>query len=170
MFRYMIQQTHLHTCPHTLDYSSTCYRTTGCEPLRGNREPTINTFTFVCQVEVNIVTEKHLHTLRNYPASSCISDSGCWTSPVTYSLGYYDNRWLQYKMSSTTITITRCNRTNYAQWETEMPLLLELNQVYGIIKKSDDKPEEPAGNATPTEKTASKTGWIAMVLPDRLSC
>jgi len=59
-------------------------------------------------------------------------------------------------MSSTTITITKFNGTNYAQWATEMALLLEQKQVYGIIKGYDDKPEEPAANATATEKAAFK--------------
>jgi len=62
-------------------------------------------------------------------------------------------------MSSTTITITKFNGTNYAQWATEMALLLEHKQVYGIIKGYDDKPEEPAANATATEKAAFKD-WI----------
>jgi len=62
-------------------------------------------------------------------------------------------------MSSTTITITEVNCTNYAQWATEMALLPEQKQVYGIIKGYDDKPEEPAANATPTEKAAFKD-WI----------
>jgi hypothetical protein len=57
-------------------------------------------------------------------------------------------------MSSTTITITKFNGTNYAQWATEMALLLEQKQVYGIIKGYDHKPEEPAANATGTEKAA----------------
>jgi hypothetical protein len=62
-------------------------------------------------------------------------------------------------MSSTTITITKFNVTNYAQWTTEMALLLEQKQVHGIIKGYDDKPEEPAANATATEK-ASFTDWM----------
>jgi hypothetical protein len=53
-------------------------------------------------------------------------------------------------MSSTTITITKFNGTNYAQWATEMALLLEQKQVYGIIKGYDDKPEEPPANTTAT--------------------
>jgi len=53
-------------------------------------------------------------------------------------------------MSSTTITITKFNGTNYAQWSTEMTLLLEPKQVYGIIKGYSDKPEEPAANLTAT--------------------
>jgi len=62
-------------------------------------------------------------------------------------------------MSSTTITITKFNGTYYAQWATEMALLLEQKQVYGIIKGYDDKPEEPAANATATEKAAFKD-WM----------
>jgi len=62
-------------------------------------------------------------------------------------------------MSSTTITITKVNGTNYAQWATEMALLLEQKQVYGIIKGYDDKPEEPVANATATEKAAFKD-WM----------
>jgi len=44
-------------------------------------------------------------------------------------------------MSSTVITITKINGINYAQWATEMALLLEQKQVYGIIIEYDDKPE-----------------------------
>jgi len=55
------------------------------------------------------------------------------------------------KMSSTMITIIMLNGTNSAQWATEMALLLEQKQVYGIITGYDDKPEEPAANATTTE-------------------
>jgi len=62
-------------------------------------------------------------------------------------------------MSSTTITISKFNGTNYAQWATEMALLLEQKQVYCIIKGYDDKPEEPAANATATEKAAFKD-WM----------
>jgi len=62
-------------------------------------------------------------------------------------------------MSSTTITVTMFNNTNYAQWATEMALLLEHKQVYGIIKGYNDKPKEPAANATATEKAAFK-GWM----------
>ena len=62
-------------------------------------------------------------------------------------------------MSSTTITITIFNGTNYAQWATEMAQLLEQKQVYGIIKGYDNKPEEPAANATATEKATFKD-WM----------
>jgi hypothetical protein len=58
------------------------------------------------------------------------------------------------------MTITKCNRTNYAQWATETAHLLKHKQVYGIIKGYDDKPEEPAANATATEKAAFKD-WIS---------
>jgi hypothetical protein len=40
-----------------------------------------------------------------------------------------------------------------------MALLLEQKQVYGIITGYDDKPEEPAANATATEKAAFKD-WM----------
>ena len=62
-------------------------------------------------------------------------------------------------MSSMTITITKFNGTNYAQWATEMALLLEQKQLYGIIKGYDDQPEEPAASATATEKAAFKD-WM----------
>jgi len=62
-------------------------------------------------------------------------------------------------MSLTTITITKFHGPNYAQWATEMALLLEQKQVYGIIKRYDDKLEEPTANATATEKAASKD-WM----------
>jgi hypothetical protein len=62
-------------------------------------------------------------------------------------------------MISTTITITKFNGTNYAQWATVMALLLKQKQVYGIIKGYDDKPEEPAANTTATEKAAFKD-WM----------
>jgi hypothetical protein len=47
-------------------------------------------------------------------------------------------------MSSTTITITKFNGTNYAQWATEMALLLEQKHVYGIIKVYDETPVKAA--------------------------
>jgi len=62
-------------------------------------------------------------------------------------------------MSSTTITITKFNGTNYAQWAMEMALHLEQKQVYGIIKGYNDKPEEPAAKATAIEKAAFKN-WM----------
>jgi hypothetical protein len=62
-------------------------------------------------------------------------------------------------MRSTTNTITKFHSTNYAQWATEMALHLEQKQVYGIIKGYDDKLEEPAANATTTEKAAFEV-WI----------
>ena len=57
------------------------------------------------------------------------------------------------------INITKFNGTNYAQWATEMALPLEQKQVYGIIKGYNDKREEPAANATATEKAALKD-WM----------
>jgi hypothetical protein len=48
---------------------------------------------------------------------------------------------------------------NYAQWATEMALLLKPKQVYGIIKGYHDKPEEPAAIAAATEKAAFKD-WM----------
>jgi len=59
-------------------------------------------------------------------------------------------------MSSTTITITRFNGTNYTQWATEMALLLAQKHVYGIIKGFNDKLEKPAANATAIENAALK--------------
>jgi hypothetical protein len=57
------------------------------------------------------------------------------------------------------ITITKINGMNNAQWATKMVLLLEQKQFYGIIKGYNDKLEEPAANATATEKAAIKD-WI----------
>jgi hypothetical protein len=62
-------------------------------------------------------------------------------------------------MSSTTITITKFNCTNYAKWATNMALHLEQKQVYVIIKGYDDMPEEPAAKAAATEKVAFKD-WM----------
>jgi len=62
-------------------------------------------------------------------------------------------------MSSTTITITKFNDTNYGQWATAMALLLEQMQEYGMINGYDDKPEEPAPNTTATTK-ASFIDWM----------
>jgi hypothetical protein len=59
-------------------------------------------------------------------------------------------------MSSTTITITKFNEMNDAQWATEMALHLELKQVYGIIKGYASKPEKPTTKATTTDMAASK--------------
>jgi hypothetical protein len=65
----------------------------------------------------------------------------------------------RYRKSSTTITITKINARNYAQSATEMALLLEQKQLYGIINGYKNKPEEPGANATATEKVAFKD-WI----------
>jgi hypothetical protein len=62
-------------------------------------------------------------------------------------------------MSSTTITITKFDSTNNAQWVTVMALLLQQKQVYGSIKGYDEKQEEPAANATAPEKAAFKD-WM----------
>jgi hypothetical protein len=59
-------------------------------------------------------------------------------------------------MSSTTITITKFNGTNNAQWANEMALLLEQKQMYGIIRGYDEKPEEPAAKVTATEQATFK--------------
>jgi hypothetical protein len=48
------------------------------------------------------------------------------------------------------------NGMNDAQWATEMALPLEKNQVYGVIKGCNDKPEDPAASATATKKAAFK--------------
>jgi len=55
-------------------------------------------------------------------------------------------------MSLTTITLTKFNGTNFAQWATEMALLSEQKQVYCVIKGNNNKLEEPAANATAAEK------------------
>lgn len=55
-----------------------------------------------------------------------------------------------------TITITKFNGTKYEKWATEMALLLEPKQEYGIIKRFDDKPQEPAANAAATKKATPK--------------
>jgi len=70
-----------------------------------------------------------------------------------------DKRSRSCEMSLMTITITKFNGMNSVQWATEMALLLEQNQVHGIITGSEDKPEEPAANATATEKAAFKD-WL----------
>jgi hypothetical protein len=61
--------------------------------------------------------------------------------------------------SLTTITIIKFHGMNYAQLATEMELLLEEKQVHGIIKGYNDKREEPAANATATEKATFKD-WM----------
>jgi hypothetical protein len=58
-----------------------------------------------------------------------------------------------------TITITKFNGRKYAQWATNTALVLDQKQLNGIIKGYDDKPEEPAANATTTEKAAFKD-WM----------
>jgi hypothetical protein len=59
-------------------------------------------------------------------------------------------------MRSTSITITKFNGMHCARWATEMALNREQQQVYGIIKEYDDKPQEPAANRTVTDKAAFK--------------
>jgi len=76
-----------------------------------------------------------------------------------YSLRDYDDWRLRYKMSLTTLTISKFNGTNYAQWATKMALIGEQNQVYGIIKGYDDNPEVPAANVTATKKAGFKN-WF----------
>jgi hypothetical protein len=61
-------------------------------------------------------------------------------------------------MSSTTITITRLNSTNYAQWATEMALLLEQKHVDGIIKGYNDKPESQQQTRHLPRRQLSKIG------------
>jgi len=78
---HMIQQTNLRIRLHTLDYLSTPHGTTGNEFFQLWREPTINSSTFVSQLEINIVTAKHLHMRSIYPGFRQISDGSCWTSP-----------------------------------------------------------------------------------------
>jgi hypothetical protein len=59
-------------------------------------------------------------------------------------------------MSLTTITITKCNCTNCANWATEMALLLRQKPVNGIIKEFNDKSEGPAANTPALEKAPFK--------------
>jgi hypothetical protein len=68
-------------------------------------------------------------------------------------------------MTSTVITITKFNGTNYKQWSGEMALLLEQKQVYGIVTGDDEKPEEAAEGATAADKLALKTAmkeWMKL--------
>jgi len=81
MSHYMRQETHLRIRLHILDYSNTLHRRTPYEPLRVQWELHINTYTYVCQVEV-VVTEMHLHKMCDYYVFRRISASCCWTSPV----------------------------------------------------------------------------------------
>jgi hypothetical protein len=48
--------------------------------------------------------------------------------------------------------ITMFNGMNQAHWATETALLPEQKQVYGSNTGYDTKPEEPAANATTTQK------------------
>jgi len=79
------------------------------------------------------------------------------------SLRDYDSRRLRYIISlQDELDYDHHHQVewhNYAQWATEMALLLEQKQVYGIITEYDDKPEELASNATATEKAAFKD-WM----------
>jgi len=76
----------------------------------------------------------------------------------------------RYRLSLTTITITMFNGMNFAQWETQMALLLGQKQVYGIIEGSDDKPEEPSANTNATEKAVFKDWINRHAFPHRLPC
>jgi len=82
-----------------------------------------------------------------------------------------DTRLGSCAMSLTTITITTFNGINYSQSPTKMAQLLEQNQEYGIIEGYNDKLEEPAVNATATEKAAFKdwmnhhgVAWLTILL------
>jgi hypothetical protein len=132
-------QTECRIRPHTLDYSSARPRTTGYEPLSLKKIQTINTSTFICRVEV-IVTEKCLPKPGDYHAFCRVSNSGCCTSPVQSErlrllIIAIQDITSYYRMTSTTITITKFNGTKYAYRATEMAILLVQKQVFGIIKQ-----------------------------------
>ena len=59
-------------------------------------------------------------------------------------------------MTSTAISIAKFNGSNYEQWSGEMALLLEQKQVYGIVMGEDERPEDPAEDATAAEKLAHR--------------
>jgi len=66
-------------------------------------------------------------------------------------------------MTSTAISIAKFNGSNYKQWSGEMALLLEQKQVYGIVTGEDERPEDPAEDATAAEKFAHRAAvkdWV----------
>ena len=66
-------------------------------------------------------------------------------------------------MTSTAISIAKFNGSNYKQWSGEMALLLEQKQVYGIVTGEDERPEDPAEDATAAEKLAHRAAvkdWV----------
>jgi len=66
-------------------------------------------------------------------------------------------------MTSTAISIAKFNGSNYKQWSGEMALLLEQKQVYGIVSGEDERPEDPAEDATAAEKLAHRAvvkDWV----------
>jgi hypothetical protein len=62
-------------------------------------------------------------------------------------------------MSFTTITITKLNGTNDAEWATKMALGLEQKKVCSIIEGCSGKPAEHLANTSTTEK-ATFTYWM----------
>jgi len=66
-------------------------------------------------------------------------------------------------MTSTAISIAKFNGSNYKQWSGEMALLLEQKQVYGIVTGEDERPEDPAEDATAAGKLAHRAAvkdWV----------
>jgi len=131
------------------------------------REPTINTSIFACRVEVNIVTEKRLHKLSNYPAPRRISDGGCWTSPVqsekTTITEDCDTRWVRLWSPSPSL-MARTTHNGLPRW----PYFSNRSKCMVSSKDTTTSRKSQQQTRPLQRRPLSKTGWIAMVLPDWL--
>jgi len=133
-------------------------------------EPTINTSIFICWVEVNIITEKHLHKLSNYPAPHRISDGGCWTSPLhkvwaTTITDGCDTRWVQLR-SPSPCSMAQTMYNGLPRW----PYFSNSSKCMVSSKDTTTRRSSQQQTRPLQRRPLSQTGWIAMVLPDRLSC
>jgi len=171
MSLWRLHQTHLRILLLTLNYSSTRPRTTGYEPLRLKAEPTIYTCTFVCQVEV-IVTEKCLNMLSNYPSFCRVSDGSCRTSPIETKrlqkqpTAIWDRAGWVWLPSPSPSSMAQTMHNGYLRWPyfaTRSKCIVSSKDIMtGRKRQQQTRPLQ--------RRPLSKTGWIAIVLPDWLSC
>ena len=133
------------------------------------REPTINTSIFVCRVEVNIVTEKRPHKLGNDPAPPPYFWR--WLLDVTHSVrettitDNCDTRWVRLRSPSPS-SMARTTLNGQPRW----PYFSSRSKCMESSKDTTTSRKSQQQTRPLRRRPLSKTGWIAMVLPDRLSC
>jgi len=141
--------------------------------LAFQREPTIKTATFICRGEVNIVTEKCLDKVCNYLASRHASDGSSRTSPVqserlqllTIVIEHLVTVWVR-PLSPSPSSMGRTIHNGQPRW-----LYFLSRSNCGVSSNDNMTCRKSQQQKWPLQRRQlSKTGWIAMVLPDQLSC